>query len=684
MFARKLAVLALLAFACACGTAVASTSDPATSASGATAPGALLPVSAFASRSLVSSPRLSPDGQYLSVRTDSPSGEMHGLAIYRLSDMKVVSMLRLPIYEVPVDTVWVSPTWLVVELGKEFGSLDKPLVTGEVIASNIDGTRQHYLYGYKPISRHAVTGEEDEGFGTIVGLPPNVDGSFYLGVQPWDNRDHSMVYRVNAQHDTRNLVADMGVANMDFLIDPEGKAAFAFGDNSDFEYVAYRHVEGQWKPLDAQQVGQRFAPFDYAPDGKDIYAWWSKDGGPLDLIEENQDGSDRKILAWDSFASVDDLQWTAPPRQPFAAIIDSGIPQPVFIDADLPAAKLYQALAKAFPGEFVDFINFSEDGSKLLFFVSSDRDPGSYYLLDVKTRKATKLLEVESWIKPADMAERRPIRFKASDGVELDGFLTIPPHRDLANLPMVLVPHGGPHGVQDDWFYDDDAQFLANRGYLVLQVNYRGSGGRGPDFEHSGYLKWGTRIQQDLIDGVNWAIGQHYADPDRICVYGGSFGGYSALMSVIRAPHLFKCAIGYAGIYDLKMMYEKGDVRDSKTGRSYLDTVIGRNDAELDADSPDKLADKIDVPVFLAHGKEDKRAPFAQAEAMRDALEAAHKTYEWMAVPKEGHGFYTEADRADFLTRMQAFLEKYIGPGAPVQHRGGATLSAAATDKSSR
>ncbi|MGH8147567.1 MAG: prolyl oligopeptidase family serine peptidase, partial [Rhodanobacteraceae bacterium] len=675
MSISRLAVIALFAFAPVSGSAAATASNstaskpgtPGKAVAGSAAPGALLPVSAFASRSLISDPRLSPDGQYLAVREDSPSGEMHALAIYRLSDMKVVSLLRLPIYEVPVDTEWVSPTWLVVELGKEFGSLDKPLLTGEVIASNIKGTRQHYLYGYKPLSRGAAMGEEDQGYGFIVGLPPKVDGSFYLGVEPWDDRDHSMVYRVNAQHDTRNLVADMGVANMNFLINPAGKPAFAFGDNSDFDYVAYRYADGDWKPLDAKRVGKRFDPVAYAPGGQDVYAWWSKDGGPLDLIEENQNGSDRTILARNSFASIDDLQWTAPPRQPFAAITESGIPKPIFINANLPAAKLYQALEKSFPGEFVDFINFSEDGSKLLFFVSSDRDPGSYYLLDVKTHKAAKLLEVEPWIKPAEMAERRPIRFKASDGLELDGFLTIPPHRKLANLPMVLVPHGGPYGVRDDWFYDSDAQFLANRGYLVLQVNYRGSDGRGPDFTYAGYRKWGTRIQQDLIDGVKWAISQHYADPDRICVYGGSFGGYSALMTVIRAPHLFKCAIGYAGVYDLKMLYKKGDIQSSKSGRSYLATVIGRNDAELDANSPDKLADKIDVPVFLAHGKADKRAPFAGAEAMRDALQAAHKTFEWMALPKEGHGFYTEADRAAFLTRMQAFLEKYIGPGAPVQ-----------------
>lgn len=661
MFIRYLLATTLLVFAC--GAAAAA---PPSSAG--TASDGLLPVSDFASRSLVSDPRLSPDGQYLSVRTDSPSGEEHGIAIYRLSDMKVVSLLRLPIYEVPINMDWVSPTWLVVELGKEFGSLDKPLATGEVIATNIDGTRQHYLFGYKPLSRGAQMGVEDDGFGTIAGLPEKDNGTFYLGVQPWDDRDHSMVFVVNAQHATRHLIADMGVANMNFLVSPEAKATFAFGDNSDFDYVAYRNVDGHWTQLDPKQVGQKFAPFAYAPDSKDIYAWWSKNGGPMALIEQNQDGSDRKVLAQDSFESIDDLEWTAPPLQPFAAVTESGIPQTTFINASLPAAQLYQALQKSFPNEFVDFINFSQDGSKLLFFVSSDRDPGAYYLLDMKTRNARKLLDVAQWIKPAEMAERRPIRFKASDGVELDGFLTIPPHRDLSDLPMVLVPHGGPHGVQDTWFYDSDAQFLANRGYLVLQVNYRGSSGRGPDFTRSGYLKWGTRIQQDLIDGVKWAIAQHYADPNRICVYGGSFGGYSAMMSVIRAPHLFKCAIGYSGVYDLKMLYDKGDVQDSKSGRSYLATVIGKDDAVLDANSPDKLADKIEVPVFIAHGKEDQRAPFAGAEAMRAALEAAHKTCEWMAVPKEGHGFYTEADRAAFLTRMQSFLEKYIGPGAPVQH----------------
>jgi dipeptidyl aminopeptidase/acylaminoacyl peptidase len=404
-------------------------------------------------------------------------------------------------------------------------------------------------------------------------------------------------------------------------------------------------------------------PIGFAPDHQHVYAFDGNHGGPYALVEQNESGGDWHVLAQDNFSSIDDLMWTAPPRQPFAAVTDTGVPKVVYTDPNLPAAKLHMALSQKFPGEFVDFIGYSEDGGELLFSVSSDRDPGTYYLIDTQHYKVRKLFSIAPWIDPSKMAERIPMHFKADDGTELEAILTVPPGAAMDNLPMVLLPHGGPHGISDSWFFDGDAQFLASRGYLVLQVNYRGSGGRGHAFETAGYLKWGTRIQQDLIDGVKWAEAQHYADPKRVCVYGGSFGGYSAMMTVIRAPGMFKCAVGYAGVYDLAMLYKKGDTHEDKTGLSYLHTVIGKNDADLDANSPDKLADKIDVPVLLIHGEDDQRAPFAQAKAMRAALEAAHKPYEWLAKPDEGHGFYTEKDNVDMLNHLQAFLEKYIGPG---------------------
>src|SRR5690606_4280964 len=169
-------------------------------------------------------------------------------------------------------------------------------------------------------------------------------------------------------------------------------------------------------------------------------------------------------------------------------------------------------------------------------------------------------------IDPAQMGSRHYVRFPASDGVELDAYVTVPAGvTELKNLPMVLLPHGGPHGVTEHWGYDQDAQFLASRGYLVLQTNYRGSDGRGYAFREAGYRNWSTRIQEDLADGVKWAVSKGYADPARVCVYGASFGGYSAMVLAARHPEMVKCVASLSGLYDLRSM----NSTSSDTGRSF-------------------------------------------------------------------------------------------------------------------
>jgi dipeptidyl aminopeptidase/acylaminoacyl peptidase len=576
-----------------------------------------------------------------------------------------VSLLRLPKYELAVGITWVSNTRLVVEKGKQFGSIDKPYSTGEIIATDFNGKNQDYLYGYDSV-KYGTRGDTrgtDEGWGAVDGLPAPTNGHFYMTTRSFRDNDYSTVYDVDAGKNTRHLIGQIDVGDMDFMVGAKGKARYAYGRNDDWDYVVYHNQANGWTKMASAKIGGSFIPIFFTPDQQRVYASYNAGGGPMELVEQDEDGGNRKLLASDDFSSIGNIEWTAFPFRPFATVPTTGLPKLSYIDPNLPLAKLHRALSQKFPG-YVHFVNFSEDGGQLLFSVSSDRDPGTYYLINTHTYKVTKLFTAEPWIDPAKMAERRPLHFTASDGLELEAILTIPKGgASLMDLPMVLLPHGGPIGVQDDWFYDRDAQFLASRGYLVLQVNYRGSAGRGEDFKEAGYLKWGTRIQQDLIDGVKWAIAQNYADPKRICVYGGSFGGYSAMMTTIRAPGMFKCAIGYAGIYDLAMMYKKGDVQENKSGRSYLNTVIGKNDAELAANSPDKLADKIDVPVLLVHGEDDKRAPFAQAKAMRAALDAAHKPYEWLSKPGEGHGFYDEKNTVEFYNLMQAFLEKHIGKG---------------------
>jgi dipeptidyl aminopeptidase/acylaminoacyl peptidase len=626
----------------------------------------LIPVENFARHALLSMPTLSPDGKHLAVNMNDIDGDSHMLAVYDLADMtRPISMLRLPKYELATGITWVSNTRLVVEKGKQFGSIDKPVSTGEILATDIDGKHQDYLYGFEStFGTRATTRGTDRGWGFVDGLPTPANGHFYMATQNWDNNDYSTLYVVDASRNTRKLIGKIGVGGLSFMVDAGGRAVYAYGRNDSWTYVVYHQRPHGWLQLSPAMIGGSFTPLFPTPDGKRIYAKYDAGGGPLALVEQDEDGRNRKTLASDAFSSIGNIQWTALPYRPFATTPATGLPMVTYIDATSPEAKLHQALSLKFPGKLVNFINYSEDGGKLLFSASSDRDPGTYFLIDTHVYKVTKLFAVAPWIDPTKMAERRPLHFRADDGVELDAILTIPNGVNPRNLPMVLLPHGGPVGVQDDWFYDTDAQFLANRGYLVLQVNYRSSGGRGSNFLEAGYLKWGTRIQQDLIDGVKWAIAENYADPQRICVYGGSFGGYSAMMTTIRAPGMFKCAVGYAGIYDLAMMYKKGDIKSNASGRSYLNTVIGRDDADLAANSPDRLADKIDVPVLLVHGEDDKRAPFAQAKAMRAALDAAHKPYEWVSKPGEGHGFYDEKNNIEFYNRLQAFLEKHIGKGA--------------------
>lgn len=625
----------------------------------------LVPVADFARRMPLTSPRLSPDGQYVSLAYHDPDGKTHGLAIYRVGDMtKPVSLIRMPPYEMPANMVWASPTRLVVARGKVDGSIGAASYTGEIMAIDVDGKNPDYLYGYEAYGKRAATRATDRGWGTIEGVPPQSNGHFYMRATSWTDQNRSTLYDVDAKTSARKQMADIGLGGMSFMIAPDGTARFAFGTDDNFKWVVFHREGSGWNKLAGSEERQNFEPVASVAGSDRIYAKFSPNGKGGEFVEQDENGGNLRVIRKDDFSEVTTSGlWTPAPLRPFGTISTTGIPQVTYIDPQAPISKLHMALSQKFPGNFVSFVDFSEDGGELMFKVSGDREPGRYMLIDTKTYKVTKLFDAVPWIDPAKMSERRPMRFKASDGLELEAILTFPKGRSETNLPMVLIPHGGPHGISDDWFYEEDAQFLANRGYLVLQVNYRGSGGRGSAFEQAGYLKWGTRVQEDLIDGVKWAIAQNYADAKRVCVYGASFGGYAAMMTTVRAPGMFKCAVGYDGIYDLDMMYNKGDIKDSKTGRSYLTTVIGKDQGDLAANSPTHLADKIDVPVFLVHGEDDQRAPFAQFKAMRAALDAAHKPYETLTKPDERHGFVKPENIEEFYNRLQAFLDKNIGSG---------------------
>jgi len=221
--------------------------------------------------------------------------------------------------------------------------------------------------------------------------------------------------------------------------------------------------------------------------------------------------------------------------------------------------------------------------------------------------------------------------------------------------------HGGPHGSFDRYDFDGEVQLFASRGYAVLQVNFRGSGGRGREFTFAGYRRWGREMQNDITDAVQWAVEQGTADPDRLCIYGASYGAFSALSGAYRDPDLFKCAIGMSGVYDLPLLFERGDIQSRESGMRYLREALGTNMEDLRNRSPVYNAGKIKAAVMLIHGKEDRRAPFEHAKRMRAALRKAGNNPVWISEMGEEHGIVNQNNRADVYSAMLEFLKKNLG-----------------------
>nr|WP_225737186.1 alpha/beta fold hydrolase [Dyella acidiphila] len=256
----------------------------------------------------------------------------------------------------------------------------------------------------------------------------------------------------------------------------------------------------------------------------------------------------------------------------------------------------------------------------------------------------------------------QPIELTTRDRLLLHGFLTLPAGQ--APFPLIVLPHGGPHGIADQWTFNPEAQLFASRGYAVLQINYRGSGGYGSNFISRGFRQWGLSMQDDLTDATRWAIQQGYADAAHICIYGASYGGYAALEGAVREPDLYKCAIGYDGVYDLRVQLARSDTELTDRGDAYLKLALGTDPDDLLRRSPVSGAARIKADILLIHGGQDPRAPFKHFQELVKALQDNGKHYETLVEPDEGHGFFLPQHKQAAYARMLDFLDRHIGsPG---------------------
>ncbi|WP_115560403.1 alpha/beta hydrolase family protein [Xanthomonas arboricola] len=608
--------------------------------------------------------KISPSGAYLALTMPLEDRTVPG--IVRRQDKVATAKVTGGVNSVVDDFWWASDERIVVSMAQRLGSRDEPVAIGQLHAIDADGKNGRLLaspYGTNPDINGAQLKMDLDPATYMLDTLPGDARNILVSAVPFVGDPNVRIDKLDIQTGRRTTVATSPVRRAGFVTDQQGRIRFANGlDISNISKLYYRdNDDAPWRLInDAATSKHREFPLGFSADGSRAY-----------LQVEQATGTD-VLVAWDPATSkatpllhddtVDpyhilrDLDGTTP----IGASYMSDRVRNRFFDETAPTAKLYRSLEKAFDGNAVYITSATSDRRMVLAYVWSDRNNGDYYLFDTVSKKADRVFSRREWFPPDGVPATRQVSFKARDGLVLHGYLTQPLHAQAGKpLPLIVMPHGGPFGIFDKWEFDDDTQLLAAAGYAVLRVNYRGSANYGYAFTQAGAKEWGGRMQDDVTDATRWAIGEGIADASRICIYGASYGGYAALMGVAKEPALYRCAAGYVGVYDLDMM-ARDTGRSARWAKNWTVDWLGARDT-LAARSPVTLARQIKVPVFLAAGGKDERAPIEHTKAMERALKGAGVPVESLYFPNEGHGFYTEAHRREYYTRLLAFLSKQLG-----------------------
>lgn len=634
---------------------------------------ALIPVDEFTRYDEFGTIKISPDGEFLALSAGKLGRSL--IVFISLEEMKAITGVRAVDPGEIFDFEWISPTRLIYHLGERYAGNSFPTPTGEIGAIDRNGKRHEFIYGYragqKSVGTRLQVRQASYATPTVVSPLRREEKFILITEQPWregagawyDNPDAApLIARLNVFTGDKRRMGAAPLAAAIVLVDGNDEVRFAIG------YDRQAKLAASWKP-DPRAEWQTFElpgfraetviPRRLSADGSGVLFTGVRTGESLYALYR-LDLATRTVekLYGHLEADIERIVTDATGTEIVGVRVYAAKPEYHWILPDHPVAKAYRALQPAFPGQVVEITSMTDDARLGVVFVHSDVNPGEYYLFDTGTKRADFLRAARQWVDPRQMLPKEPIRLAARDGLPLHGYLTRP--RGAGPHALVVMPHGGPHGVRDGWESDSEVQLLASRGYAVLQVNFRGSDGYGVDFQTAGYREWGGKIQDDITDATRWAIEGGIADEERICIVGASFGGYSALMSAAREPALYRCAVGFAGVYDLELLYSSGDLPRSRLGRSYLVEAVGNDRELLRAHSPVHHAERIAAPVLLIHGREDWRADFQQAKRMRAALDQAGKRYEWVALKGEGHGIYSDEVRKETYERILAFLAEHL------------------------
>ena len=473
-------------------------------------------------------------------------------------------------------------------------------------------------------------------------------------------------YRLNIETGELTLLAENPGNIQGWMTDHDGRlrVATAIVDGVNTQ-ILYRDTEDEpFKPVLTTNFRDVVSFMEFTPDNKEVYAATNLHRDKTILVRMNPATCEElEVLYENERYDIASISYSRK-RKKLLSVYCTGHKEPVRHYFDAEEEQLRQRIKAHFPNQRYGIADTDKAEENYLIYVGGDRTRGSYWHYNALTDEAKKIADLAPWIKSDEMNAMHPVCYTTRDGLQIEAYLTLPDGLtpDTAKqLPVVVNPHGGPW-ARDCWGYSSEVQFLSNRGYAVFQMNFRGSTGYGRHFLEASYKQWGLKMQNDITDGVKWLIEQGIANPNRIAIYGGSYGGYATLAGLTFTPDLYACGIDYVGVSNLftfmqtippywrpmlEMMYEQ----------------VGHPEHDADqlaATSPALHADKIKVPLFVAQGANDPRVNKAESDQMVEALRQRGVVVEYMVKDNEGHGFHNQENRFDFYRAMERFLKAHL------------------------
>ncbi|CAN7183057.1 alpha/beta hydrolase family protein [Massilia sp. LjRoot122] len=659
------------ALACALTGPLAQAQSPAASA--------LPPVELFFSNPLLANAELSPSGRYLAALSGA-AGRRDMLVVVDLQENKATPVAGYQNVDV-LRFQWVNDDRLLFNVtDKQIGPGGNYMASG-LYAVNRDGSALRQLAN----RRGDIVAEGGTQIGRHV-LPWH---TFMLGQRGAQDSDH--VYVTSYNIDQNDEVESLSLLRLDtvtgrsqavqrpgpidsWLLDNAGEPRLGMYSTAGKTSVYYREpASGDWRTIAQYPTysgsKEGFTPVGFGADGTlYVRAHAGKDAAALhtlDLATGKINPEGVVVMPGYDF----DGALISRRGKLLGASIETDAPGIVWFDKDMQ--KIQQDVDKLLPGG-VNLISVASraDAPWVLVRSVSDVRPLSFHLYHPASGRLNPIGSSRDGIDPARMGRQDPVRYKARDGREIPALLTVPAGA-TKNLPLVVMVHGGPYVRGNHWGWDPETQFLASRGYAVLEPDFRGSRGYGTAHFRAGWKQWGLAMQDDIADAARWAIAQGLADPKRICIAGASYGGYAALMGLVNDPDLYKCGINFVGVTDINLLYNghwsfDSDMTDDWKNHG-MPLMIGdqvKDAAQFKATSPIQQAAKITQPLLLAYGAVDRRVPLYHGNLFRDAVQAHNKQVDWVVYQDEGHGWTRPQNRFDFWKRVETFLGKHIGDSA--------------------